>query len=282
MSNEIVVPDYLKSMMADGDVKDDTARMQTSGGAVPRITTRGKIFRKKEGDDEEKIGTGMEIDVVILGMNPENGLAHTYYKDGYSPDANSPPDCSSQNGVTPDSWIGNPVNDVCASCNNQKWGSAVSMSGGKAKACRDSRHLHVAIAEEFKEDPKNCTLYILQVTVNSLKDFTAFGKELARKGLPGPQFVLTRISMDEEASVPMLHFSILGVLGEEKGKAAHERNMAKEWDSTPQTMIGSDRNNKRALPEPEGASNEPSIEAQPVINSGEEQSKNVDDLIDNW
>jgi hypothetical protein len=242
--------------------------MQSDAGGVPRLTTKGKVFRYKEGEEEVKDGD--ETDVVIVGMNPEVGLAHTYYKDAYNPNSSEPPDCSSQNGVTPDSWISSPQSDKCATCPNQVWGSAQSMSGGKAKACRDSRQLLVARAQEFAEDPNGALLYLMQVTVNSLRAFSNYGKELHNAGFPGPQFVVTRMKMDEESSVPKVEFHIVGPLNETMGKASWERAQKKEWDLPTALPAG---NNSRALPEPtpEAEASQPSLD-----------STDVGDLIDQW
>lgn len=278
MSNDLVVPEYLKAMMAGGEVQDTTAQMQSGAGGVPRLTTKGKVFRFKEG--EEEIKSGQECDVIIVGINPAVGLSHTFYKDKYNPDSSEPPDCSSQNGVVPDAWISQPQNDVCATCPNQVWGSATSMSGGKAKACKDSRQLLVARAQDFGEDPAKCTLYLMQVTVNSLRNFSNYGKELAVTGFPGPQFVVTRLTMDEESSVPLVHFDIVGPLTEQLGRASWTRSEKKEWlvgmNSAPALPSG---NNSRALPTPPAED-----EYTDVIASSKPDLDDVDaqSLVDNW
>ena len=221
MSKDIVIPDYLKAMMDDGSVESTTAEMDVATGGVPRISTKGKVFRFKEGEDEDK--QGQEFTGIIIGMNPERGLAHTFYIDGYSPDSNDPPDCSSTDGVNPDHWINDPQHDNCMKCPNQVWGSAKSMSGGKAKACKDTKQLYIAKAKDFSEDSKGCKLWLMSVTVNSLKNFSNYGKLLSSKGIPGPQFAVTKFSFDEDASVPKLEFELVGMLGEKHGPDAHKR-----------------------------------------------------------
>lgn len=275
MSKEIVVPDYLKAMMAEGAVQDQTAQMNVASGGVARLTTKGKTFRFKDGEDEVK--SGQSVDLIIVGLHPAAGLSHTFYAEGYSPDSNSPPDCSSMNGVSPDSWITNPVHPNCAKCPNQVWGSAKSMSGGKAKACRDSKQLYVAKAEDFAKDPRKATLYLLQVTVNSLKAFSNYGKELASLGLPGPQFVITRVTFDEEASVPKLEFECLGPLNETLGPVAHERSEKREWDAAASLPPLSD--NKRTLPDHSIDKGEEDGQASQNANLA---AADTDSLINNW
>lgn len=274
MSNEVAIPDYLKKMMAEGSVVDQTSSMQVGGG-VPRLTTKGKVFRFKEEDEEIK--AGQAVDIVIVGMNPAVGLSHTFYIDDYDPKSSAPPDCSSMNGVHPDPWINNPVNNKCATCPNQSWGSAKSVSGGKAKACRDSKQLYIAKAQDFDKDPKNATLFLLQVTVNSLKAFSNYGKLLGSKGLPGPQFAITRISFDEEASVPKLEFELLGILNEDLGMASHARSEKKEWDSMansgPLAIEQDSRPSKQDLPDPIATDSSPDPKAG---------KQSVDELLDQW
>lgn len=268
MSKEIQVPDYLKSMMDEGAVQDSTAQLMAATGGVPRLTTRGKTFRFKEGEDEEK--SGQSVDVIIVGTHPTNGLSHTFYKESYSNDSNSPPDCSSMNGVTPDPWITEPYSDRCATCPNQAWGSAKSMSGGKAKACRDSKQLYVAKASDFAKDPEQATLYLFQVTVNSLKALTNYGKQLAQIGIPGPQFVITRMSFDEEASVPKVEFECLGALNEKLGKASYARSEKKEWDAISKLPPPQASNDKRSLPKVE------------EVKSPDLDSTDTESLINDW
>lgn len=286
MSNEVAIPDYLKQMMAEGTVTSTLGAMETGAGGVPRVTTKGKIFRFKEGEDEEKAGTS--IKVIILGVNPEQGLSHTFYKDGYSPDSSDPPDCSSMNGVVPDNWIATPVSKTCAGCPNQVWGSAKSMSGGKAKACRDSKQIYLVKAKDFAENPLECTAYLMTITVNSLKNFSTYGKELAAKGLPGPQFAITEISMDEESSVPMTHFKILGVLNEKHGPKSHERSVKREWESLSQALPAPSSSSNKSLPQ------QPVDDTEALLTEDEAPKTvvdntvidnvdtDVDDLIDLW
>lgn len=275
-NKEVAIPDYLKAMIADGQVEDQTSSMQEASGSVPRLTTKGKIFRFKDGDADE-VKAGQSVDLIILGMNPPHGLAHTYYRDGYTPDSSSPPDCSSNNGVTPDVWIQNPEHSNCQKCPQQVWGSAQSMSGGKAKACKDHKQLFVARAEDFGKDPENCTVYLTQVTVNSLKAFASYGKELASKGIPGPQFVITTFSFDEENSVPKVEYTLRGVLNENLGKAAHARNQKAEWDAGSALPPPSRNESKRELPNMDA--DDPGISDADIIVT---DNDSVDDLIDNW
>jgi len=276
MSKDIVIPDYLKDMMAEGTVVNTTQDMEVATGGVPRISTKGKVFRFKEGEDETK--EGQEINVIIIGLSPERGLAHTFYIDGYSPDSNDPPDCSSMDGVNPDHWINEPQHENCIKCPNQIWGSAKSMSGGKAKACKDSKHIYVAKAKDFSADADNCKLWLMTITVNSLKAFTNYGKLLASKGIPGPQFAVTKIYFDEDASVPKLEFDLMGMLGEKHGPTAHKRSQAKEWDSGGLALENKSKGeSKRALPKVDEEDDDIPFEKESASDD-----KDVDSLLNDW
>lgn len=273
--NEVVIPAYLAAMMDKGEAKNDIASSDVASGGVPRLTTKGKTFRFKQGEDEVK--AGQSVDLIIVGMSPERGLAHTYYADGYTPDASSPPDCSSGNGVNPDNWVENPEANLCAKCPQAVWGSAVSMSGGKAKACKDSKHLYVARAEDFTKNPEEATLYILSVTVNSLKAFANYGKEIAKIGLPSMCFAITRVIFDDEASVPKLEFEMLGLLNKELGTVSNARNKEAEWDNG-LSLPPPTGTNKRALPTPAASADEVIEDA--IMDANADVTS--DDLLEQW
>ncbi|MGW8177829.1 MAG: hypothetical protein ACWGQW_03430, partial [bacterium] len=227
MSNEIVVPDYLKAMMADSDLP----AMDTESGrtAVPRISLKGMKFRFKEGGEEVGRLNG-DLDCIIVGISPDHGTAKTFYAGKYNPDSADPPDCSSANGVYPDEWITNPVHNQCASCPKNKFGSATGTTGKKSKACRDSRLLYIVRAEDManQSEPK---VWVLTVTVSSLRPFTNYGRMLSKRGIPTPAAVITRVSFDEEVDFPKLVFSPLGVLNEDLAKKSFDMAAQKEWQA---------------------------------------------------
>ena len=107
MTNEIVVPDYLKKMTED---QESGASLVTSTSSVPRISLKGRQFRFIIDGDETKKKSDA-INVVILGAQPEQGMSKTFYAGKYDPSDTAPPDCSSSDGIKPDHWINNPQSD---------------------------------------------------------------------------------------------------------------------------------------------------------------------------
>lgn len=223
MANDVQIPDYLKKYVNQDVVADNNAMIQNT--SIPRVSLRGKKFRFTEGKDVVKKPTD-EIYVIILAVEPGSGLfVKTYYEGTYSgtDDAN-PPRCSSQNGITPDPWISNPVSSNCATCPMNVFGSAKSRSGGKAKACKDSKHLWVVDPEDIQG-----TVYCLGVPISSLKNMSAYARFITQNNLP-ISAVITKIRMDDDSEYPLLNFEYVGVLQEEPLKLSMKRKEAQDWD----------------------------------------------------
>jgi len=272
MGKELVIPDYMNSMLAESSVPS-TDSMDTGGSSVPRISLKGKIFRFKDGGEEvEKVKE--DLDVIIVGMMPEAGTAKTFYAGEYNPDSADPPDCSSSNGVTPDSWVSNPISQNCATCPNNKFGSAISMAGKKSKACRDSKRLYLVKAKELK-DEKPAT-WLLNVTVSSLKPFTLYGRELANQGIPTPSVVITRLNFDDDTSYPKLTFEAMGVVNEEMAKLSVGIAEKKEWDFS--------SSNNKGLPAPQSrqALPETTPDKTPDASETPQTTKDVDSILQDW
>lgn len=236
--------------------------MESGGGGVPRISLKKSKFTTKNGDEETKHGESIEV--VILGITPSHGFSHTYYEHGYQPGSTDAPDCQSTDGIRPDRFVSTPESEVCRTCPKQVWGSAVSMSGGKAKACKDSKRLYVKFAEELT-DPDKPT-YLLTVTVMSLKPFGAYGKLLAKEGIPTPAIAITRLGFDEDASVPKLTFELLGVMGDEEVKTSLAIAEDKEWEAVSKPV-------QAAMPKASEAPKDKAIEGEVISD---------DDVISGW
>lgn len=215
------LPDYLKAYMDQG-ASTDANSMADVKVSIPRVSLKGKRFKFINGEEESK---GADtIHVAILAVEPPGQLMNkVFYKGGYNPNDTAPPDCASSNGLNPDSWVSEPQAELCARCPNNMFGSAISMAGKKAKACKDSKILWVA-----KPDDVKGTVYGLKVPVTSLKQMGEYGKLVKSLGVPLAAIV-TELGMDQDNEFPLLEFKNVGFLNQEAGIQAIERSTQREW-----------------------------------------------------
>ena len=176
----------------------------STGEAVPRISIKGSRFRIVE-DGAETVLPDTTIDVVIVGANPR--LSKTYYAKPWDPDDEpAGPDCYALDGISPDISVTTPMNDLCATCEFNAWGSKLGPQGQKLKACTDQKRLAVVAAD----DPEG-SIYLLSVTPAALKGLNQYQKDLAVRGIPA-EIVRTRVTFDTDASFPKLMFKFGGFL----------------------------------------------------------------------
>ena len=178
----------------------------TSGigsGNMPRISIKGSRFRLIV-DGAETVLPESVLETIIVGANPN--LSKLWFKDVWEPDNDQVPNCFSFNGVSPDAESEFPQSETCKQCPHNAWGSKITPTGKKVKACADQKRLAVVA----KQDPSG-EIYLLQVTPSALKGLNAYQKELMHRGIPA-EIVSTRISFDTEASYPRLTFSFGGFL----------------------------------------------------------------------
>ena len=164
---------------------------------IPKIAIRNTKYFFVDDKEEDT------LDIVIVGANPK--LSKSWYKNEWSPDRDTNlPDCYSFNGATPSEYSSEPQNNLCATCPQNAWGSKISPTGGKIKACSDQKRLAVTLA-----DTTDGTIYLLQVTPTSLKNLNSYQKDLSVRGIP-PEIIKTRLSFDKESPYPKLSFSFTG------------------------------------------------------------------------
>ena len=291
MGTEIELPDYLKKMLDDGSAKVDTS-MISQTDSVPRISLKGRRFRFKVSGDEIK-QTGDPINVIIVGVTPENAMSKTFYIAGYNPDSSDPPDCSSDDGVSPNSWSQNKQSEVCATCENNAWGSATSMSGGKAKACKDSKRLYVVDPLAEPNDDGTPLIFLLNITVASLKALSEYGKTLNQNGIPHAACI-TQVSF-VDSDFPQIQFEFKGCLKEEMGTKFLGISADKPWEQQvirTDNMVGNDKS--AAMPSQAALTKEPTAKAEPKVAKVEKEVKgevvpddakptsDVDDILNQW
>jgi len=140
MSKDLINIDnfQLPAYLQDQDTETSSA-LVTQREAVPRISIKGMRFRLKKDGEETVAKAGVPLNVVVLGASPAVGTAKSWYEHNYVSDSDDAPDCSSANGVKPDSWVDLPQCSNCAACPKNEWGSATDQDGNptKGKACND-------------------------------------------------------------------------------------------------------------------------------------------------
>lgn len=269
-SKQIAIPEHLKKFISSPAVTSDADAMASASISIPRISLRGRKFRLIEGGEEIR-KPSEELFGVILAVEPGAGLmAKTYYKDAYQSGDSKPPDCSSSNGIAPDTWISSPVSDKCSGCPMNAWGSAKTRSGGKGKACKDSKRLWIA-------EPNNLggTVYVMGVPVTSLKAMSEYGAMLKANGVPAAS-VITRLTM-ADTEFPELIFEFVGVLEEQALQVAMERHENKNWDI----------NVSGPMLEHEGSKTPLSAPGKPAAlldesASGDKPKVSADEAVSNW
>ena len=185
----------------------------SGGGGYPTVSIKGKVFTLKRGDEKTLITNADDeparsLEVVILKAGPAGDkLAKVYYKSGYTEGSDAKPLCYSNDGIAPSINATEPQCKTCAACPQNVWGSHVSEDGKKGKACSDSKRLAIAPAGQINQP------MLMRVPAASLKALTAFGQQLAKRGVPY-QAVVAKIGFDYSVAHPALTFKPVGFVDE--------------------------------------------------------------------
>lgn len=208
-------------------VFDEFSQGVTSG--FPVISFRGATWRVKKAGEEQvhtdAAGDAIPfIQVVLVKSNP--ALAKSFYDKQYEEGDTASPRCWSTNGIAPDTSVQNPISPMCESCKNNVWGSKITPTGAKTRACADVRRMAVAFMHDIEqavEDPKHgvpvLLLRVPPASLNPLKDY--IDKVLKPKSIP-PYALSTKVGFDTQVSYPKLTFKGAQFLNEEQGTIVME------------------------------------------------------------
>lgn len=186
-----------------------------------RLSIKGGWFRFiVDGAEISVLST--PIQVVIVSVN--QAVTKTYYSKPWNPnDEDQRPDCASSNGVTPDSSIENPVHNRCGTCPMNKWGSKISPSGVKVKACNDSKRVALVAASDIEGSAYQLVIPGTSLNMKSVKEsFGACINTIAANGYAYNQVVI-EISFDPSVEYPRLLFKPVGVLRPEEYEIIYRR-----------------------------------------------------------
>jgi hypothetical protein len=185
---------------------------ELSGGVTagfPIISYRGKVWRVRKGGEEVSYldANGDPIQSIELVFVKSNKLpSKTYYESKYEEGDTAAPTCWSSDGIKPDASVPRKMNAVCATCKFNQWGSRISESGKKGRACSDVRRMAVVFADELARKGTDAHLFLMRVppaSLNPLKDYA--DKVLGPAGIE--YFALaTRVGFDTTTAHPKLTF----------------------------------------------------------------------------
>jgi len=243
--DDFQLPAYLQD-----HASESSASLVTQRESIPRISLKGTQFTFKKDGEEKSMARGAVLSIVVLSADPPDAsCAKSYYESPYRKDSEDPPDCSSSDGVRPDSFVDNPQCAACASCHHNEWGTAKDTDGNftKGKRCADIKKLLVVSPGRLDGD-----IFMLRVPPTSLKNLSAYGRQLKKHRVP-LEACVTRIEF-ADTEILSLDFSFGGPLDEKDGLQAIAR--AKTDDIQDLLHIAApikaqDLNQPESKPEPE-------------------------------
>lgn len=242
------LPAHIRALGVD----DDWVSGQSGG--FPVLSIKSKVFHIHRGDDVEMISRqddpdepASAIEVVILRAN--KGVARVYYEKPYEEGSDDKPSCYSNDGVAPADDAEDKQSSTCATCPHSQWGSRITESGKKGKACSEVKRLAVA-SPALINDPM-----LLRVPPTSLKPWDEYVGKLVKRGL-SPAQVVTKIGFDHNVSHQVLTFRPMGFVTAE---------MATEIGEVRQTKIVDDIvAGGQPVPAPAKPAPEPEPEPEPT------------------
>jgi hypothetical protein len=173
----------------------------------PIISYKGKNWHIVEGGERTLITIGEgrnandpagSLEAVIILAN--DALNKVYYPDGYEEGSTERPLCHSDDGILPANDAQDKQSKSCGACPHNEWGSKISDTGSRGKACADSRRMAIASPDDL-DNPM-----LLRCPAASLKALLAYGQQLDRRGWPYFALV-TRIGFEAQLAYPSLTFT---------------------------------------------------------------------------
>lgn len=206
------VPQKLKDVFG-GDNTDLSSGVR---GGYSVLSIRGSRWHVKVGDDETTVtnedGDAVgSLRLVLLKASPN--VSKNYYSKNYEEGSSEGPTCWSIDGVRPDPGADKQA-DSCAVCPKNVFGSRITETGTKAKACADSRRVAVIPEGDFKNDVYGGPM-LLRVPASSLSNLATYGKKMDKQGFPY-NTIITRVSFDHSVAFPKLEFNAVRPLNDEE------------------------------------------------------------------
>lgn len=277
-----VIPDYLREAV-DSTTKDIAG---SSGGK--QISIKGGVWRMIVGGEEVAKNEDRAMNLVVLATG--KGVTRTFYSEKYEEGKDIKPSCWSAEGEKPNEEVQNPQNATCQGCPQNIEGSGE----GKARACRYSKRLAVAIENDIGGN-----VYRLSVPAKSYfgkadgekMPLQAYGKFLSGHGIPITG-VVTEARFDTSEAVPVLKFKAVRPLTREEWEAAKAQSQTEETrqaidfkmvPSRAETGVPALPQAFKDAPVPAAAAPAPEPTKRPKkAEAAAPAGKNVDDILNQW
>ena len=207
------LPDYLKEVALD----DVTKALAGGGGGSKRISLRGGVFRMVVGGEEVAKNENRSMNVVIVNAAKE--VSRTFYAKAYNPSQDATaPDCWSADGQKPDASIEEPQHHNCAECPQNIKGSGQ----GDTRACRFSRRLALALADDLEGDIFQLVLPSKSIFGKGDLDHMPFEQYAKYVGSQGYNLntLITEMKFDSDSDNPKLTFRPVNFLSKEQWESA--------------------------------------------------------------
>lgn len=253
----------LLQVLPDPSSNDDLSEGVQPSFAV--VTFRGKVWRVRyKGDDIIiKGGDGEPVSsIVAVIVKASPAISKIFYIKSYADGDDHPPDCYSLDGVRPEPNVPNKQCDTCAACPNNVWGSRVTDTGAKAKACSDNRRLAVVPYPDVRNEAFGGPM-LLRVPPTSLQELVRFADQLKQAQVPY-QAIVVKISFDFELAYPRLVFTPVRALNVNEANTIAEYIKSEQLHRMLMEPVQGDETNPAANGAAEPASPQvPAVVAQP-------------------
>ena len=239
--NQLTVFEDQLAALATESVKAEQASLQTTF-----LSTKGGTLTYR-GDP---VANNKLACVILTGP-----IERLYYSSRYDPTKIVPPDCfaigTSATEMAPAASAPKPQHSKCDGCPMNEWGS--SPTGGKGKACRETRRLLLVPADAIStpDAVKSAEVAALRPPVTSLKNYANYVQTIAATLKRPPLAVISEISVAPDAKTQFkVNFSMVkpiddtGVIQalierskEELEKAVESAGMIAEGDHTQEVAV---------------------------------------------
>ena len=201
----MTLPAYLQNLPKTDRVEQVIGNLGTI--AQPYVSIAGGRFTLIDAAGGHLQISKLEIDAVIIDLNPHKSKVFFGEKNTYNPDNPSPPICWSDNGVAPSVSASQPQNPTCNGCRWDAWGSRISALGSAVKACNDQQKIAVYVPEYSPQG-----LWLLRIPPGSFSNFKNYLLRFQQSGMM-PYYVWTRVSF-EPGVIGTLTFTSPGHINE--------------------------------------------------------------------